>query len=468
MFLQHADEKDMAEGTCSKPGPPVCKQRVALRRRRFPSWRNLPRARMALAVAGVFLLFAALSIGWEIIKRYFFPTMPVGLHHAVLTVWAGAVTAVACAIVYIPMRRQHRRLSATAEELSRLLDQYQRDPSAPCRFENPYLKPCHEVLECDQPDCPVRSSDNERCWQVMALHRAPGDHLPARIEMQRCLECDAFLVSCPDKLTELGESFNNLMFLLQQGTEQVDQLRAQMIEKEKMAAVGQVAAGIAHEVGNPLSSISSVVQMLKRARLDPSLVDQLDLIEMHIQRITLIVRQLVTMAHPTVERWERVNICEILEEALRLISFDRRARNVKIDFVCNGPSKHTYALRGQLQQVFINLCLNAFDAMPDGGRLNARIEGTRPSIIIRLEDTGCGVPPEIGRRIFEPFFTTKEPGQGTGLGLAVSYSIIHKHGGTIDFESTVGKGTVFTIELPVLDEAPNEPRRPKHDSAGRR
>jgi signal transduction histidine kinase len=245
------------------------------------------------------------------------------------------------------------------------------------------------------------------------------------------------------------------MFLLEQEAKQVGRMRAQMLEKEKMVAVGQIAAGVAHEIGNPLSSISSVVQMVKRKGSNAAIVQELDLIETHIQRISTTVRQLVNLARRGDDRWELVNIRQTLEETVRLIAFDRRARNVTIDLAPCNPLPQTYGLRGQLQQVFINLSLNALDAMPEGGKLTIQAKKPPGRIVVRVEDTGCGIPAEIGRRVFEPFFTTKQPGQGTGLGLAVSYGIVQKHGGEIEVNSAVGKGTVFTVELPVLDKPPD-------------
>jgi signal transduction histidine kinase len=322
-------------------------------------------------------------------------------------------------------------------------------------------------MDCDATDCPMLDAPDARCWQVMALCRGPEDHLPARIEIESCLECSVFQLSCPDKLTELGESFNNLMFLLQEGAEQFGRLRAQMVEKDKMAALGQIAAGVAHEVGNPLSSISSIVQILKRRPAAGPMAEQLDLIQSHIQRISAIVRQLVTMARPSSENWEPVDVGQVLEEAVRLVSFDRRARNVEIDFPRPASLTRTCGLRGELQQVFINLSLNAMDAMPAGGKLRIRAESTRGTIVLRFQDTGCGIPTETGRRIFEPFFTTKQPGEGAGLGLAVTYGIIQKHGGTIDFNSAPGEGTEFIVEIPVLNDPPQrQPREPAGRIAG--
>jgi len=116
----------------------------------------------------------------------------------------------------------------------------------------------------------------------------------------------------------------------------------------------------------------------------------------------------------------------------------------------------TFGLSGQLQQLFINLLLNAYDAMPDGGELTIRVQRRVRKIVASVEDTGCGIAAEVGRRVFEPFFTTKEPGQGAGLGLAVCYNVVEKHGGRIDFDSTPAIGTTFTVEIPILTEPPTE------------
>ena len=125
-----------------------------------------------------------------------------------------------------------------------------------------------------------------------------------------------------------------------------------------------------------------------------------------------------------------------------------------------------YALRNQLQQVFLNLALNALDAMPDGGTLAIHAQRKRSELVVVLEDTGCGIAPEAGRRIFEPFFTTKEPGSGTGLGLAVSYGIVQKHGGRIDFKSVLGIGTTFVVSIPVVSEPPDDHRETPRNPAG--
>ncbi len=400
--------------------------------------------------------FAALFVLWEVAERHLLPGMSIGLRHALLTLRAAVATVLASLTVYLLMHREHRRLSRTAEQLTRLLASYKTHAPRPERFENPHLVHCRELLGCQRTDCPMYDAAGERCWQVMALSRAAAEIRSPAIEIEQCQNCVVYQNSCPDTLTELGESLNNLMFLLEEEAAHVGQMRAQVVEKQKMAAIGQIAAGIAHEVGNPLSSISSIVQLLKRRGMDRGAADQLDLIETHIQRISGTVRQLVRLARPGPEQWERVDLGDTLSEAVRLIAFDRRARSVDIRYDPPRALPPTYAVRGQLQQVFINLFLNALDAMGEGGQLRVSTERSSRKISVHVEDTGCGITSEVGRRVFEPFFTTKDPGKGSGLGLAVSYSIIQKHGGSIDFRSTPGQGTVFTVGIPILDRPPTE------------
>lgn len=410
---------------------------------------------LLLIPLAVLCVLATLFVAWEVVLRRLLPTESIGWHHAMLTIWAGVLTAAVCTGIYFVMYHHQQRLTKTADHLSRLLASYRANSGVPERFENPHLVHCRDVLACARSRCPMQQLPDKRCWQIIALRAGTTDDRNPQITIEQCHKCEVYRRSCPDKLTELGEAFNNLMFLLEEEAEQVDLMRSQMFEKEKMVAVGQMAAGVAHEVCNPLSSISSIVQMIKRTRSSTPVTEQLDLIEAHIQRISSTVRQLVSMARPQAERWELVDVGETAGKAIQLIQFDRRARDVAIDYDPPRSLSLTYALQDQLQQVFINLALNALDAMPDGGKLTIDVKEGGGNILVTVRDTGSGIPREIGRRIFEPFFTTKQPGEGTGLGLAVSYDIIQKLGGTIDFASSNGKGTVFSVRIPILEKAPD-------------
>ncbi len=420
------------------------------RRRTWRYWAT----RGLIAIAAL-VLMASFMVGAEVIQRVYFPGSSVAVRHAVLTSQALVLMLATFLAVYLVMRKQQQALTHTAEQLTRVLESYQTTRSAPARFENPHLVHCQDVFDCERSDCPMHDAPGGRCWQAMALRHATRDDVSLATALQHCLSCEVYRRSCPDVLTELGESFNNLMFLLEEEARKVGRMRQHLFEKEKMVAIGQIASGIAHEIGNPLSSISSIAQMLKRGKSDSPMNGQIDLIEKHIQRISVIVRQLGKLAHPGVERWEPVDVVQTLDEAVRLISFDRRARGVGIRFEPPPPLPVTYGIRGQLQQVFINLLLNALDAMPDGGTLNISAGVSGRTLEFRFEDTGSGIDPAVGRRVFEPFFTTKDPGRGTGLGLAVSYGIIQKHGGSIDFDSKPGEGTIMIVQIPVQDSPPD-------------
>lgn len=410
---------------------------------------------------------AIVFVGSDVLERKYIPDLSIGYRHLLLTIRSALVTALGSAIVYLVMRRQQMRIERTADELGRRLEAYRANNGSGTRFENPHLVRCRDVQDCDRTDCPMHDAAEGRCWQVIALSRNNGNGEPRDVTIHRCHECRVYRMSCPDGLTRLGESFNSLLFMLDEEAERVRQMHSQMVEREKMSAIGLMAAGIAHEVGNPLSSISSIVQMLRRRGVAPEQAGQLDLIQTHIQRISTTVRQLSGLARPAPERWELVDPLAALDEAVRLVSFDQRAHHVTIDFQKPASLPTTYALRQQLQQVFINLMLNALDAMPDRGALIVRVEERSSRIVFHFDDSGCGIPREIGRRVFEPFFTTKEPGKGTGLGLSVSYGIVEKHRGRIEFESEEGKGTRFTVELPVLDAPPESAHGADHHTARR-
>jgi PAS domain S-box-containing protein len=235
--------------------------------------------------------------------------------------------------------------------------------------------------------------------------------------------------------------------LIQDVTE-MKKMEEQIMQSEKLASIGRLAAGIAHEIGNPLTSIFSFIQILREVEEDEFKKESLQTIYFHINRISEILKQLSGFTKmPAVESREcRIN--ETIETSINLIQYDKRAKNIFIkkellpsllpDIVmdCN-----------QLSQVFVNLILNAIDAMPDGGTLTVRSLIKGDDIVIQFEDNGTGIPKEDLTRIFDPFYTTKE--KGTGLGLAVSYNIIKKLNGTLTVESEEGKGTIFTITLPI-------------------
>lgn len=237
-------------------------------------------------------------------------------------------------------------------------------------------------------------------------------------------------------------------------TETSRKLAQQVLHSEKLAALGRLAAGVAHEIGNPLTSISTFAQLLREMATDEFSQNSLDIINNHIQRITEIVRQMSTFARPDSTNIKLSQVNNVLKSSLDLMRLDKRMKStIEIRESLDPDLPRIMIDEGQISQVFINIILNALDAMPDGGTLSVSTERADDEqggrfIRIRIADTGSGIPKADQEKIFDPFYTTKEPGKGTGLGLALSYNIVKKFRGNITVESAPGAGAAFTIFLP--------------------
>jgi len=238
-------------------------------------------------------------------------------------------------------------------------------------------------------------------------------------------------------------------------------LEQQLIQSEKLSAVGQLAAGIAHEVGSPLTAISSLAQLLYERSDDEWNRDKLKMIREQIDRISRIVRELVNFSKPISTSIGEVSINKVIEEAMQIVRYDKRLKHFKIKLDLFPHLPFIRISFDQMLQVLINILLNAGDAMEgktDGEiAVSTRLVGEK--IIVSIIDNGVGIPKESLDRIFEPFFTTKKAGKGTGLGLWVCYNIIKGFAGDIIVESESNQGTAFHIILPVLknlDEPDNE------------
>lgn len=238
------------------------------------------------------------------------------------------------------------------------------------------------------------------------------------------------------------------------------QMRQTLIQNEKLAAIGQMAAGLAHEVGNPLASISSVVQLLERRNLGESDIKRIRLIHGELERIHRIVRQLVDFARPAPTAPTVLGISGIVSDAVELARYDPRAGSMRFDVQIPSRLPPVRAVREHLIQVFLNVIHNAMDAMPDGGLLSIECSGANGDLIIDFRDNGVGIPDEQLERVFQPFFTTKTRGRGSGLGLAVTRQLLAQHDGSIQLDSTPGAGTHVRIRLPtVRDPEPATERK---------
>ncbi len=255
-----------------------------------------------------------------------------------------------------------------------------------------------------------------------------------------------------DEMGLLSASFNEMSRKMASDIEQLRQLNEHLIRAEKLAAAGTLAAGVAHEVNNPLASISSLIQILQaRHSADEETREMLRLIQTQIARITQVTRDMMEFARTRPPARAPQDINRIVEASIRLANFDKSFRRLQVTTKQDASAPMIQADADQMQQVFLNLLLNARDAMPEGGELHVQTLYNKSSgeVAVEVADTGTGISPEHRAHIFDPFFTTKPAGQGTGLGLAVCYGIIAAHDGRIEVTSNDGRGTCVRVSLPV-------------------
>ncbi len=236
--------------------------------------------------------------------------------------------------------------------------------------------------------------------------------------------------------------------------------QAQLLQAEKLSTIGEVIAGVAHELNNPLSAVLGFSQLLLARSADETQRRYLDRVHEGAVRCQKIVRNLLSFARKHKPERRPAQIHEILEKTLELREYQLRVHGIEVvrDFAENVPQ--TMLDNHQMQQVFLNLIRNAEQAIVAArrpGRLVLRTRAEQGWIRVEIEDNGTGMPQEILPKIFDPFFTTKEPGEGTGLGLSVSYGIVQEHGGHIQVRSHEGSGSTFVVELPILEAAAEPP-----------
>lgn len=253
-----------------------------------------------------------------------------------------------------------------------------------------------------------------------------------------------------DEIGLLAESFNEMSRKMADDIEQLQKLNEQLTRTEKLAAMGTLAAGVAHEVNNPLASISSLIQMMQaRKTLDDETREKLKLISTQITRITQVTRDMMDFARVRPAAKSSVDINNVLETSLRLTSFDKAFQRLRLQKFLTENLPKVFADGDQLQQVFLNLLLNARDAMPGGGELSIKTFHNDGFVSVEIADSGTGIEEANLKKIFDPFFTTKPTGKSTGLGLAVCYGIVTAHHGKIEVAPNASGGTSFVISLPV-------------------
>jgi two-component system, NtrC family, sensor kinase len=244
---------------------------------------------------------------------------------------------------------------------------------------------------------------------------------------------------------ELEEHRVRLQERVAERTRELQEAQAHVLHQEKMAAFGLLAAGIAHEVGNPLTSISALVQILERRDPDAYTQEKLALVSGQLQRIQATLRELVNFSRPAGTVPSRVSLAEVVREALGIAKYYKRTKGRRIETYLPDSLPATIGVRDQLVQVFLNLILNAIDATGIGGRIVVRAAATDAALTVAVQDDGAGIAPEHRDRLFQPYFTTKK--HGTGLGLFVTRKLLLDHGGDVDFTCGADCSTTFTVRL---------------------
>jgi signal transduction histidine kinase len=250
------------------------------------------------------------------------------------------------------------------------------------------------------------------------------------------------------EILSLNEKLNSYI-------ECLESTQKQLIQAEKLNAIGQLAASIAHEINNPLAGALVYIKLLLKKLGSGSLgkeeaIANLSKIELAVSRCSGIVRGLLDFARQSEPRLQPIAVSGVIDQVMSLVGHQAGMKNIKLNREDVLPLPQVMADANQLQQVFINLVVNAIHSMHEGGTLTIHSSlGKDNYVQVSIQDTGYGIPPENMEKLFTPFFTTKELGKGVGLGLAVSHGIIERHGGRIEVQSEVGKGSTFTTYLPV-------------------
>ncbi|MFN4111826.1 MAG: sensor histidine kinase, partial [Ignavibacteria bacterium] len=266
------------------------------------------------------------------------------------------------------------------------------------------------------------------------------------------------LFRAEDEIDILAEKFNQMIVRLVQTYLDLQKAQVTIIQSEKLATVGTLTAGLAHEINNPVAGLQNCIRRIKN---DPSNIEQnikyIKMMETAVDKIENVVSNLLNFTRIQSIDYQVLSINEVVENTLLLVS--HRLEKLRISITKN-ISYHLPKIKGnknQLEQVILNLFINAIDAIEEKININPECErgiiisakNVKEHLVIKIEDTGCGIPNNIKDKIFDPFFTTKQPGKGTGLGLSVVYKIIESHNGEIHIESKEGIGTIVEISIPI-------------------
>lgn len=325
---------------------------------------------------------------------------------------------------------------------------------------------CWEIMNCTLKEkCPAYGDSRRRCWYVAGTMCEQCDHTVYPAKLKSCRTCPVYQENVGDEIQDLAETFDVMALNLKTHITEIKNYQAQLVQSQKMDAIGQMAAGVAHEINTPLGIILGYAQLLQDD-IDPedSMMEELQVIERQAKVCRKIVADLLNFSRQTETAKREMSINNSLLETISLVehTFSMSKVLLKTDL---GEENNIVGDPDKLKQVWINFFNNARDAMSDGGIIlvKSRMDTEKNRMVISVADTGPGISEGNMKKIFDPFFTTKSVGKGTGLGLSVSFGIIEDHSGTIRAQSPlpsdlnmtdfgdiepIGPGTVFVVEIP--------------------
>ena len=441
-------------------------------------------------------LYHQQSRQWFALNSYPYDDKEIGLTGTVLTLHD--VTQLknmteALEITNRVVEENREKLQDALDQLSNLIEQVTLKKDFSIRFSNPNLRKCREVMNCSRKECLCYEGEATRCWQEAGTFcggKVQGQFIE---KFGSCAECPTFKYATEDPIYQIGENFNNMMHILALQHNELEQAyndlkiaQSQITQQEKMASIGQLAAGVAHEINNPTGFIMSnlgslqkyadrltefiriqsealanlpsedaetVEKQRKSLKVDYIIDDLRNLVKESLDgadRIKKIVQDLKSFSRVDEAELKMADINIGIESTINIVWNELKYKaTVKKEY---GDIPQIRCNPGQLNQVFMNILMNAAHAIEKQGEIGIRTWAENDMLKVLISDTGSGIPKDKLNRIFEPFYTTKEVGKGTGLGLSIAYDIVKKHKGSIEVESEAGKGTTFVITIPITQE----------------
>ncbi len=394
------------------------------------------------------------------------------------------------------IEQDRKRLEDALGEISTMIQRVTQGNGGEYFFSlPPDHTPCWQMMQCNEKKCICFGREPLQCWTIAGTCCKGAVQGRFAQKFNNCMACEFYQEAADDPVMRIGVQFSQMMQIIEKKNSELqhayDELKAtqsQFVQQEKMASIGQLAAGVAHEINNPIGFVTSNLGTLQKytARVAEFLKSQAELFPQEagddralrlgeirrqlkietiledlpsliaesldgVERVRKIVQNLKSFSRIDQSDYSLADINQCLDDTLNIIWNELKYKCiVKKEY---GDLPPTRCYPQQLNQVFMNLLVNAAQAIEGQGEIVITTRASETTITIAIADTGSGIPQENLHRIFEPFFTTKEVGKGTGLGLSITYDIVtKKHGGKIEVESVEGKGTTFVVTLPIKTE----------------